>query len=708
MKYSVYVRNEQEGPSCYYRVMQYLQHMDDTTKNHTQVHSVMSLSMFRANMRCKSRYGKKILQMVLYLRMLLRTIAFVKRDLRRGVDVVVVSRETLPKYTPWYLKYLLEKLYRNVVLIWDIDDDIFTGEEISKREADLLRKYSSQIFVTSDYLKQLFTQEEQRRVRILPTTDGSFQNENVQGWIEKRAAILNREVRLVWIGTSSNLKNLEAILGELEEFAEYQKKEKQRSTLLTIVCNQKLDVYYKYLVVKNISWTRKRAENAVKASHIGLMPLLENQYNLGKGGFKLIQYMAAGLPAAASAVGYNTQVLEHAYGRLVAPECRGWKTALTELIASSEEWKQYAEASYTAWHRKFSYQQNFFVWKQVWKEQFERKLLYSIVIVNWNSGKQLKTCLDSIKQTLGEQYAIKKVVVVDNASADGSADFDTESYSFLCEVLRNRENRGFAYACNQGARRCGIPIAHTNGKYQEIENITQTEQRKGTEYLLFLNPDTELRRHTLAKLSEYLRRKPAHIGITGIQLWNEQGEIARTCSHFPNKIRRLCKVAGITKVFPSADVIMEGWDHKTSREVDQVMGAFFVISEALFEQLHGFDENFFVYYEEVDLSKRAKNMGYDSYFYADAKAFHKGGGTSEQVLDKRLFYVLDSYLKYEQKHYGTKGFLLGAGLVGMEYAARLALLLAGGKTKEIGNLNRAYRELLSCRFVRRNSKVRKN
>lgn len=114
----------------------------------------------------------------------------------------------------------------------------------------------------------------------------------------------------------------------------------------------------------------------------------------------------------------------------------------------------------------------------------------------------------------------------------------------------------------------------------------------------------------------------------------------------------------------------------------------------MFEQLQGFDERFFVYYEEVDLSKRAKNMGYDSYFYASAKAFHKGGGTSEQVLDKRLFYILDSYLKYEKKHYGLSGFLIGSGLVGMEYFARLVLLLAKGKKENIRYLNNAYKELI--------------
>lgn len=723
MKYSIYVRNEKEGPSCYYRIMQYLKNMDEDIQEKTEVHSIMSLPMFRANMRCRNGYGKKLLQMFFYLEMLLRTIRFVKEDLRRGVDVVVVSRETLPKYTPWYVKRLLEKLYKNVVLIWDFDDDIFTGGEISKQEARLLKRYSRHIVVTGDYLKQLLDKEEQKKVVILPTTDGGFQKENKKNLIEKRSSILDREIRLVWIGTSSSLKNLKAVMGELEEFAKYQKREKKRETILTVVCNQKLEENCKQLVVRNIPWTRQRAEKAVRTAHIGIMPLLENEYNLGKGGFKLIQYMAAGLPVAASAVGYNTQVIEEDYGRLIAPESKGWNAALTELISSKEKWKKYAKASHSAWQEKFSYQKNFSVWQQLLQGQFERKILYSIVIVNWNSGNQVKKCLDSMKNAVGKQYQIKKVVIVDNASSDHSADFDKSGYPFLVEVLRNTENMGFAYACNQGARICGIEIPHTRSagnnketketvetieKYakitHQIENAskmkknTETEDFGKSEYLLFLNPDTRLREDTFLQLSRYLLRKPSHIGITGIQLLDEQGHIAKSCSHFPNKMRRFCKAAGITKVFPSADVIMEGWDHKTSREVDQVMGAFFVISKELFEMFHGFDERFFVYYEEVDLSRRAKNAGYDSYFYADAKAFHKGGGTSEQVLDKRLFYILDSYLKYEKKHHGKKGLVLGSMLVGMEYFARLALLLAGGKKAEVKYLNRAYKELVLSRF----------
>ncbi len=368
-----------------------------------------------------------------------------------------------------------------------------------------------------------------------------------------------------------------------------------------------------------------------------------------------------------------------------------WKEALTKLVVSEEIWKQKAYAAYKAWEDLFSFQKNYKIWQKLLIGQFQQKIKYSIVIVNWNSGEQLKSCLNSMINLVEKNYQIKKVVIVDNASKDSSVNFDRTHYPFPCELIQNKKNMGFAYACNQGSKQCGVKFKDDR-KMAKVDLINNSYE--DIEYLLFLNPDTMLKLDTLYKLSQYLLRKPNDIGIVGIQLFDEFQRISKTCSHFPNKVRRLCKVLGVTKLIPSTDIVMNEWDHKTSRQVDQVMGAFFVISKQLFEYLNGFDEQFFVYYEEVDLSKRAKDIGYHSYFFSGAQAFHKGGGTSEQVLDKRLFYILNSYLKYEKKHNGLIGFIFGCGLVGVEYFARIGLLLVKRKKGNIKYLNNAYRELL--------------
>ncbi|MCB2296778.1 glycosyltransferase family 2 protein [Clostridium tagluense] len=296
-------------------------------------------------------------------------------------------------------------------------------------------------------------------------------------------------------------------------------------------------------------------------------------------------------------------------------------------------------------------------------------LSYRIVIVNWNSDKQIRDCLKSINNIDMQGFVIDRVVVVDNASSDKSQEiYDTYNYNY--EIIQNHENMGFAFACNQGAKGCN------------------------SDYILFLNPDTQLFQDTMVKLTSFLLTKDSTIGIVGIQLVDENGNISKTCSRFPTKRQRLCKILGITKLIPSTSANMQEWAHDESKVVDQVMGAFFVAEQVLFKRLNGFDERFFVYYEEVDFAKRAYNFGKKSYFFADSKAFHKGGGTSEQVLDKRLFYSLSSFLKYQKKHNGNMAIYIALLLELLEYLSRTILILFKSKNNNFSKLNSAYKMLL--------------
>ena len=96
---------------------------------------------------------------------------------------------------------------------------------------------------------------------------------------------------------------------------------------------------------------------------------------------------------------------------------------------------------------------------------------------------------------------------------------------------------------------------------------------------------------------------------------------------------------------------MSEWDHLNTNTVDQVIGAFFFVRQSIFRKLKGFDEQFFVYFEEVDFSFRAKQLGWNSVFFAGAQAFHVGGGVSQQVKSKRLFYTMRSRIQYSYKHF---------------------------------------------------------
>ena len=103
--------------------------------------------------------------------------------------------------------------------------------------------------------------------------------------------------------------------------------------------------------------------------------------------------------------------------------------------------------------------------------------------------------------------------------------------------------------------------------------------------------------------------------------------------------------------FEKMNLHMSDWAHDKTQTVDHVIGAFYLIRRNLFESLQGFDERFFVYLEDLDLSLRVKNAGYRSVFLAEAQAFHAGGGTSQQVKARRLFYFLRSRLLYASKHF---------------------------------------------------------
>lgn len=293
-----------------------------------------------------------------------------------------------------------------------------------------------------------------------------------------------------------------------------------------------------------------------------------------------------------------------------------------------------------------------------------------VVIVNWNAGEQLKECLDSINEVECTSFTIGKVVVVDNQSNDNSISIiNKEEYKYNLLIIENKFNAGFAKACNQGAAECS------------------------SEYLLFLNPDTKLFKDSLNSIMTYCENAGQELGVTGIQLTDEDGEVSRTCRKFPSKKHRIAKVLGVTRIFPSLSNEMINWDHNDFREVDQVMGAFFIVRSKVFSELKGFDERFFVYYEEVDFCKRVQDLGYKNYFYPYSKAFHKGGGTSNQVKDKRLFYSLRSWILYENKQNGIIAAFCAFLIELLEYFSRFVYLVVKNRHKEIKQLNNAYKLL---------------
>ncbi len=139
-----------------------------------------------------------------------------------------------------------------------------------------------------------------------------------------------------------------------------------------------------------------------------------------------------------------------------------------------------------------------------------------------------------------------------------------------------------------------------------------------------------------------------------------------------------------------------------SREVDQIIGAFFLVRRTLFEALSGFDPRFFVYFEEVDFSLRARQAGFRSYYLAGTTVYHKGGGSSQQAKAARLFYSLRSRLLYGFKHYSfLDAFTLALLTLTIEMVARLLAALASLSISKLAETIQGYTALVVCLCTKR-------
>jgi len=285
----------------------------------------------------------------------------------------------------------------------------------------------------------------------------------------------------------------------------------------------------------------------------------------------------------------------------------------------------------------------------------------------------LRHCLDSIQHSSPTSFELARVVVVDNASSDGSAN-RLEDTALPLTIIHNAKNKGFAMACNQGAKG-----SHAN-------------------YLLFLNPDTTLAREALTTAMEFMHLpQNSGIGMCGIQLVDEQNRVIRSCSRFPEPSHFLAQTLGLNRLFPNRfhNKFMIEWNHSDTRQVDVVTGAFLLVRRVAFESLGAFDERFFVYLEDVDLLYEARRANWSCYYLATTRAYHKEGGCSEQAKAARLLYSLRSRILYGYKHFGwaaATGLMMGTVLV--EPFTRLAWAAWRRSAGEMKETFQAYAMLL--------------
>lgn len=282
-----------------------------------------------------------------------------------------------------------------------------------------------------------------------------------------------------------------------------------------------------------------------------------------------------------------------------------------------------------------------------------------IAIVNWNSGPFLMACLRSIAAS--DMSRIDQVIVVDNGSSDASAELSVPELPL--RVVHAGVNLGFGRACNLAAGLGHAP------------------------YILFLNPDAEVFDDSISGvLDELDRPENADVAVGGIRLINRDGSTQRHCARFPGWRSLIGESTGLARLAPGSfpPVIMREFDHLSSQDVDHVIGAFYCVRRPVFEHVGGFDEDYFVYFEDLDLSRRIADLGLRRRFLANVSAFHAGGGTSERIKSRRLSLAISGRLIYARKHLspGPAAAVWGAALM-IEPLTRTALGIVRGSAAEV-------------------------
>ena len=264
----------------------------------------------------------------------------------------------------------------------------------------------------------------------------------------------------------------------------------------------------------------------------------------------------------------------------------------------------------------------------------QTKWAVSIVIVNWNTRDILRDCLESITSQTTLPH---EVIVVDNASTDGSAEMVRQSFPNV-RLIANSGNNGFAAANNQG-----LEIA------------------KG-EKLLLLNPDTIVLDGAIDKMCAWLDRHP-DVGCVGCQVLEDTDTIQRTCFADPGPLNLALVEFGLHRMAPRHALLGRpeygNWDRDSERDVDVVSGMFMLVPRHVFETIGFLDEAFFVYSEEADWCRRIRNAGWRCIFAPEARILHLDGGSKSTAQIKSRMYVQmqKSKMIYVRKHYGWLGAL---------------------------------------------------
>jgi GT2 family glycosyltransferase len=258
-----------------------------------------------------------------------------------------------------------------------------------------------------------------------------------------------------------------------------------------------------------------------------------------------------------------------------------------------------------------------------------------IVVVNYKSASHTVKCAHAASRVAQQDGLSVQIYIVNNGDDDQDVKGRLSDIP-EAQVIDPATNIGFGAACNAAAARGQAP------------------------YILFLNPDASVESGALKALTGFLALPGnGHYGIVGPEMRNAHGDVVPSCSRLPRLADLVLRTAGLHHLFRKRGYpYLSLADHAQSRPVGQVMGAALMIRRSVFDALNGFDERYFLYYEDVDLSLRAKRNGADSYYLKDARATHEGRVSSSQDSGLALALHIRSRLTFARRHFGRRGWLV--------------------------------------------------
>jgi GT2 family glycosyltransferase len=301
------------------------------------------------------------------------------------------------------------------------------------------------------------------------------------------------------------------------------------------------------------------------------------------------------------------------------------------------------------------------------------EIAVSVIIVNWNTKDILQNCLDSIYQTIDNLPC--EIIVVDNASSDGSTEMLQERYPQVIKIY-NKVNRGFGAANNQA-------FAIMKGKYA-----------------LLLNTDAILTPGAVNKLYSFAKMHSQAAIVCG-QLLNADGSKQNSVATFPSLPSLLINISLLEYIFPKW-FPSKRYEHKKPIEVHSAVGACMMINKKVLDEVGFFDERYFFFFEETDLAYAFHSKGWSVYHIPDAFIYHLQGQSIGHNVGSRIEFYRSRY-QFLRKWHNRPYYYLARGIIILRLLVNgiiscMSVVLTLGLSKKVRNKLALYSELIYWHF----------